>query len=947
MSLLTSHLFLQADWTNHTDQVVSQAYLCQQLIVDMETGLRGFEATKDRRFLEPYNAANLRIEKEFDLLSVLVRDNESQTQRVGEVQSKFAEWKSFATNMLSITAGNLSQPTPANIRGKVLMDSIRSAFSDFVEGEKHLRQSRSEAVERLKKNFLLARIGLGIPIAVALGWFLRKKLFQMATEYNLIVSSVQAQKELLQVTLNSIGDAVITTDVEGKVTALNPVAASLTGWTISEAIDLPLEHVFNIVNEQTRKPAENPVKRVLKEGKIIGLANHTALISKAGNEVSIEDSAAPIKDPSGHILGAVMVFHDVTDQRKGERKLIESESRKSAILAASLDAIVTMDHKGKVVDFNPSAERIFGYPQERAIGSFMAELIIPDRFRKRHVEGLANYLASGEGPVLGKRLELPAVCADGREITVELTIIPIGGMIPPMFTSTLRDITERKAAEEALRQQREWFKVTLASIGDAVITTDVEGKITFINTVAQTLTGWSADEALGMQIEKVFKIQNEVTLDASENPVTKVLRERKIVALANHTALISKDNRTVSIEDSAAPILDDEGKIIGVVMVFHDASEQRRVEKVQLEASEKLHFMAESMPQKILTLKASGEVDYFNRQWTEFTGQKMQSAESWNWTPFVHPDDLDKTNPQWNESIKTGNPFQIEHRFKRHDGQYRWHLTQARAMNRNGNRITNWIVSSTDIDDQKRSEENLEVIVNQRTLELRETIAHLEEFSYSVAHDLRAPLRAMQGYANAVLEDYHDRLDEEGRDFLRRIVSAGLRMDRLTLDVLTFTKVARTSIVCQPVDLNRIVDDIIQQHSQLQPPSAEIIVERPLLSVVAHDPSLGQAISNLLNNAVKFVAQGVKPRVKVRSELRGDQVRLWVEDNGIGIKPEHQNRLFGMFERLDFNQQYEGTGIGLAIVRKSVEKMGGSSGMESDGINGSKFWIQLPTPKEP
>ena len=239
-------------------------------------------------------------------------------------------------------------------------------------------------------------------------------------------------------------------------------------------------------------------------------------------------------------------------------------------------------------------------------------------------------------------------------------------------------------------------------------------------------------------------------------------------------------------------------------------------------------------------------------------------------------------------------PFQIEHRFKRHDGQYRWHLTQARAMNSNGNRITNWIVSSTDIDNQKRSEENLELIVNQRTSELRETIAHLEEFSYSVAHDLRAPLRTMQGYANAVLKDYNDRLDHEGRDYLQRIVSAGLRMDRLTLDVLTFTKVARASLVCQPVELNRIVDDIIQQHSQLQPPSADIIVERPLLPVIAHDPSLGQAISNLLNNAVKFVAQGVKPRVKVWSELRGDQVRLWVEDNGIGIKPEHQDRLWNV-----------------------------------------------------
>ena len=219
LSLLTSHLFSQADWTNHTDQVVNQAYLCPPLIVDMETGLRGFEATKDGSF-GSRQCGRPRAPKEFEL-SVLVGDNESQTKRVRELQSKFAGWKSFATNMLSITtSGNLPQATPENMRGKALMDSIRSAFSDFVESERKLRRLRSDDVERLKKEFLIARIGLGIPIAVALGWFLRKKVFQMAREYNLIIGAVQAQRELLQVTLSSVGDAVITTDVEGKVTAL-------------------------------------------------------------------------------------------------------------------------------------------------------------------------------------------------------------------------------------------------------------------------------------------------------------------------------------------------------------------------------------------------------------------------------------------------------------------------------------------------------------------------------------------------------------------------------------------------------------------------------------------------------------------------------------------------------------------------------------------------------
>jgi len=240
----------------------------------------------------------------------------------------------------------------------------------------------------------------------------------------------------------------------------------------------------------------------------------------------------------------------------------------------------------------------------------------------------------------------------------------------------------------------------------------------------------------------------------------------------------------------------------------------------------------------------------------------------------------------------------------------------------------------------------LEKTVDDRTASLRETIEQLEEFSYSVAHDLRAPLRAMQGYAKAVLKDYGDRIGEEGKDYLQRIGNAGLRMDALTRDVLTYSKVARASMPREPVLLDKLVPEIIRHYPQMQVAQAEITVESPLLPMLGNETWLTQAISNLLGNAVKFVPEGTTPRVRVRSESRDGEVRLWIEDNGIGIKPEYQSRLFGMFERVHLDEKYEGTGIGLAIVRKSIERMGGTVGLESDGETGSKFWIQLPAPQK-
>lgn len=256
------------------------------------------------------------------------------------------------------------------------------------------------------------------------------------------------QQEWLRVTLASIGDAVIATDTKGCVTFLNSVAEKLTGWTLTEAQGQPLKTVFVIHNEQTRQPVENPVEKVLREGVVVGLANHTLLIAKDGTERPIDDSAAPIRDASGAVIGVVLIFRDVTEQRHAEQELQTSDARKSAILETALDCIITMDHQGKVVEFNPAAERTFGYPRAEILGQELANFIIPPSFRDQHRRGMAHYLATGDGPVLGKRLELTALRADGSEFPVELAITRIPTDGSPLFTAYVRDITEQRRVEQ-------------------------------------------------------------------------------------------------------------------------------------------------------------------------------------------------------------------------------------------------------------------------------------------------------------------------------------------------------------------------------------------------------------------------------------------------------------------------------------------------------------------
>ncbi len=248
---------------------------------------------------------------------------------------------------------------------------------------------------------------------------------------------------------------------------------------------------------------------------------------------------------------------------------------------------------------------------------------------------------------------------------------------------------------------------------------------------------------------------------------------------------------------------------------------------------------------------------------------------------------------------------------------------------------------------ERRFRQDLERQVESRTTELTQVNRELDAFAYTISHDLRAPLRSMHGYADALVEDYGASLPEEGRGFTQRIVAAADRMENLIQDILTYSRLARGEVNLRPVALEQIVNQVLAQSEQtVSDASARIEVERPLPSVKAHPPTLVQAIENLLSNAIKFVSPGSKPYIRIRAEREANSVRLWFEDNGIGIDPAHQERVFQPFQRLHGVETYPGTGIGLAIVRRSLERMGGGCGVVSKPGEGSRFWIELPAAEE-
>lgn len=385
-------------------------------------------------------------------------------------------------------------------------------------------------------------------------------------------ASEASQKLLAALTVASIGDAVIATDGKAKVTFLNREAERLTGWSKSEALGQPLTTVFNIINERTRQPADNPVEKVLRTGKVEGLANHTVLVAKDGRETPIDDSAAPIRDGDEPVAGVVLVFRDVTEQRRAA----EASARLAAIVEHSGDVILTKNLDGIIQTWNASAEKLFGYRAEEIIGKHVTTLFPSDRLNEEdHILGNLR-----EGKAV-ERLETVRVAKDGRRIPVALSVSPLRNAEGELIgaSKVLHDITELVAAREALLREKELLATTLASIGDAVIVTDADGRVTFLNEEAERLTKWKSAQAAGHLLPEVFRIESEHTRQPVENPVEKVLRLGGVVGLANHTILIAKDGTETPIDDSAAPIRNQAGGLFGVVLVFRDFTERKQKEE--------------------------------------------------------------------------------------------------------------------------------------------------------------------------------------------------------------------------------------------------------------------------------------------------------------------------------------------------------------------------------
>jgi len=683
-----------------------------------------------------------------------------------------------------------------------------------------------------------------------------------------------------------------------------------------------------------------------------------------------------------------------TEQERMLAALHVSEERYRVVTDAASDAIISIDENSVIQFANRATENIFGYTVAELSGKQIT-MLMPDYLRHVHEVGIKRYLETGKRHLAWERIEVPGLRKSGKEFPLEISFGEYTKDNQHFFTGVVRDVTERKRAERYLAAQHAATRV----LAESATLSDAAPKI--LQTICESL-GWEIGalwlvdwQAACLRCTEFwhtpstsateFKlITEESSLSRGRGLPGQVWESAEPAWIADVVTNGNFTRTKAAVVENlhggfAFPIL-LRGEVFGVVEFFSREIQPpdqelldtmsgvgsqlgqfiaHRQANADLQASEEgYRTLADSMPQIVWTANTDGWLDYYNRQWFDYTGMSLEKTKGWGWQPVLHPDDVENCLKRWATAIKTGESYEVEYRFKRaSDGQYRWHLGRATPACDGQGRIVKWYGTCTDIEEHKRTEQTLqenqeqirrlnaelEQRVIERTAELAAANKELEAFSYSVSHDLRAPLRSIDGFSQALLEDYGKSIDAPGQNHLHRVRAASQRMAQLIDDMLNLSRVSRAEMRREQIDLSELARDITAQLQEAQ--TAERAIEIRIedgIEARGDNRLLRIALENLLGNAWKFTSK--QPSAKIEFGVRvgdtGEEI-FFVRDNGAGFDMAYADKLFSAFQRLHTANEFEGTGIGLATVQRIIHRHGGRIWAEGEPNRGATFYFTL------
>jgi len=751
--------------------------------------------------------------------------------------------------------------------------------------------------------------------------------------------------------LEAAPDAMVVVNQRGEIVLLNVQAEKQFGYSRDELVGQKVKNIIpegfaeRLIADATRSTAEALAQQ-------IGMGIELSGRRKDGSEFPIEIMLSPLQSAEGILVTAAI--RDISVRQAAEKHLVQMESRYRGLLEAAPDAMVVVNQRGEIVLVNVQAEKQFGYRRDELL-SQKVKNIIPQGFAERLIADATRSTAEALAQQMGMGIELSGRRKDGSEFPIEIMLSPLESAEGILVTAAIRDISVRQAAEKHLVQMESRYRGLLEAAPDAMVVVNQRGEIVLVNVQAEKQFGYRRDELLSQKVKNIIPqgFAERLIADATRSTAEALAQQ---MGMGIELSGRRKDGSEFPIEIMLSPLESAEG--ILVTAAIRDISVRQAAEKHLVQMESRYRGLLEAAPDAMVVVNQRGEIVLVNVQAEkqfgyrrdELVGQKVKNIIPQGFAERLVADASRSVADALAQQIGMG----IELSGRRKDGgEFPIEIMLSPLESADGILVT---AAIRNISARKKSEEDnaeLERRVEERTKQLgvanqvlEQSNVELKQFAYVASHDLQSPLRSISGFVQLLQLEYEGKLDKQAQDWIRRTVQSIEQMQTLIRDLLSYSRVDARSRPFTQIPFLDIVNDALTLLDSSIHDSGAQVTWGPLPEIMGDRSQLVQLVQNLIGNGLTYRGDQ-PPRIHVSVERRGTEWIFSVRDNGIGIDPKYREQIFEIFKRLHDQKEYPGTGIGLAVCRRVVNRHGGKIWVESELGHGSTFRFTIPEGTEP